>query len=570
MTNSLKNIYQEELAKLRVLGAEFSRDNPALAPMLGAKGDDPDVERLLEGVAFLSSLSRQTMAEGFPDLAQSLLRMVFPSALLPTPSATIMAFRPAQGFTEPIRVPVGSTLASIPIDGISAKFTTTTPLTILPAAITQATFEEGRGGEASLTLVINSPVPLSQWLPSSLVIHLVGDYPEASERRRILLRFSREIVVESQGQTLSLGPECLSPWGFEADERALPNQPQLAFNLAQEYFAMPQKLLFLRVRGLGPLGNGQGQSLKLRFRLANLSAPLSVVRPESFLLNACPAVNVFPHPAHPLLVDHKREEYMLLPQDHETEDLEIFSVEEVRALTLDGQTKQYAPFEHFFQEGQGLYRVFRRISPITGRGEHYLSLIYRPGHKPTPETLSVFLKCHNGTVADHLRTGEISMPTDTSPAMASFVNIIPVSRACPPISEDWQLWRLVSHLHVNLMPQLTAVGLREILGLYSGHNDPDQGRALANRKRLEAIEDLSLSLEDYFIKGRSYRGSRVNLTVDPTGFASLGDLDLFGEVLERFFGLFHQINSFSRLTIKAKDSGQTMAWPPRLGSRRLV
>ncbi|MDR1396039.1 MAG: type VI secretion system baseplate subunit TssF, partial [Deltaproteobacteria bacterium] len=94
----LKDLYQEELANLRVLGSQFSRDNPALAPMLGARGDDPDVERLLEGVAFLSSLVRSTLDEGFPDLVQDLLRMVFPAGLLPVPSAVMMHFRPLPGF----------------------------------------------------------------------------------------------------------------------------------------------------------------------------------------------------------------------------------------------------------------------------------------------------------------------------------------------------------------------------------------------------------------------------------------------------------------------------------------
>ena len=46
--------YEDELAFLREMGAEFARANPAAAPFLAERGADPDVERLLEGFAFLA------------------------------------------------------------------------------------------------------------------------------------------------------------------------------------------------------------------------------------------------------------------------------------------------------------------------------------------------------------------------------------------------------------------------------------------------------------------------------------------------------------------------------------
>jgi type VI secretion system protein ImpG len=403
-----------------------------------------------------------------------------------------------------------------------------------------------------------------------LVVHLAGDYPEACERRRILFRRVKEIEAEAQGQTVRLGPESLGLWGFGPDERALPSNPLLAFNLLEEYFIVPQKLLFFKVSGLKALSGSPSSSLVLRFRLHNLTALLAPARPEDFLLNAVPAINVFPHPAHPFSVDHRRVEYLLAPQDQEEEKLEIFAVDEVVSRSANGQSKVYEPFERFYGKSQGLYRVVRRVSPITGRGEHYLSFIYQKGQDLSPETISATLRCHNGPMTDYLRTGEICAPTDSSPAMVSFANIIPPTRACPPLDHDWRLWRLLSHLQANLSPTLSAYGLKEILGLHVRHNDPDLGRSLSNRKRIEAVEGLAVRLEDFFIKGRPYRGSQVEVTVDPTGFADLGDLDLFGEVLDHFFGLFHQINAYSRLDVKIKGGGQTLAWPPRLGLRRLA
>lgn len=54
--------YQSELNNLRHLADEFAQRNPALAPLLGSgSASDPDVERLLEGVAFLTGMVRQRL-----------------------------------------------------------------------------------------------------------------------------------------------------------------------------------------------------------------------------------------------------------------------------------------------------------------------------------------------------------------------------------------------------------------------------------------------------------------------------------------------------------------------------
>jgi type VI secretion system protein ImpG len=123
---------------------------------------------------------------------------------------------------------------------------------------------------------------------------------------------------------------------------------------------------------------------------------------------------------------------------------------------------------------------------------------------------------------------------------------------------------------MNLMPTITAKDLRELMYLYALPRDPDVARSLSNLKRINAISDLKLINEDHFIKGRPIRGSRVEITADVGGFGSMGDLFIFGEVLEHFLGLFHHINTYTRLVIIEKNSREVSSWPPRLGTRRLT
>ena len=86
--------FQQELSYLKELGKEFSKAHPAVAPMLSGTSADPDVERLLEGVAFLTGLLRHKLDDEFPEIVHELIQLIWPHYLRPLPCATIVAFRP--------------------------------------------------------------------------------------------------------------------------------------------------------------------------------------------------------------------------------------------------------------------------------------------------------------------------------------------------------------------------------------------------------------------------------------------------------------------------------------------
>src|SRR5690606_41400294 len=63
------------LSSIRELGKEFAERNPRLAPFLAVEGQDPDVERLLEGFAFLTGRLRQKLDDELPELTHSLMAL---------------------------------------------------------------------------------------------------------------------------------------------------------------------------------------------------------------------------------------------------------------------------------------------------------------------------------------------------------------------------------------------------------------------------------------------------------------------------------------------------------------
>jgi type VI secretion system protein ImpG len=62
----------------------------------------------------------------------------------------------------------------------------------------------------------------------------------------------------------------------------------------------------------------------------------------------------------------------------------------------------------------------------------------------------------------------------------------------------------------------------------------------------------------------------VDLEFDEEQYAG-GSVFLFGSVLEKFFGLYSAVNSFSQLSISSQQrQGELKIWPPRTGEQVIL
>ena len=70
------------------MGAEFARRYPKVAGRLQLERDkceDPHVERLLEGFAFLAARVHLKIDDDFPEISESFLNIVYPHYMRPLP-----------------------------------------------------------------------------------------------------------------------------------------------------------------------------------------------------------------------------------------------------------------------------------------------------------------------------------------------------------------------------------------------------------------------------------------------------------------------------------------------------
>jgi type VI secretion system protein ImpG len=572
--------FQEEMAHLRDLGSEFSKAHPALAPMLSGPSADPDVERLLEGVAFLSGLLRQKLDDEFPELINELMQLIWPHYLRPISSTTLIAFTPKPTLKQSVTVPAEIQIASVPVEGTSCLFKTTSDVEIHPLTLLDASFSHpsGRPPVIKLLLELNG-LKVSDWQPKTLRFFLAGDYSIAVDLYLLLRRHLKRIVIAPQekGSSLVLSPEFLKPVGFTHREALIP-YPSHSFpgyRILQEYFITPEKFLFLDLVGWERWQNrGSSSRFEVTFELDNLPFPPVRVKADNFVLFVTPAINLFPYEADPVILDHQKTQYLVRPSGSNPRGYQVYSVEKVVGYVHGtAEERPYIPFEVFNPDPQSIptYHVSTRQSPIRSGFDVYLSVAYPPeAGPPVPETLSIQLLCTNGTLPRSLRAGDLSQPTSSSPEFVEFKNIKPPSTsALPPLGTSL-LWRFLSHLSLNYLSLARAENLRALLGLYLFPEESDRTATLANKKRIGGIENVEVKPSDRLVSGVMIRGQEILLSIRQDQFASPGDMFLFGCVLDQFLGGYASINSYTRLTLREVMKGDMYQWPARLGDHPLI
>src|SRR5262249_6232692 len=130
MRDDLLLYYEKELDFLRQMGAEFKERYPLEGKRLAlepTKCEDPHVERLLEGFAFLAARVDMRVDDEFPEFAEELLEVLYPHYLRAIPSMSIVQMEidpdqltPEKGLT----IARDAILDSPPIEKLRCKFRT--------------------------------------------------------------------------------------------------------------------------------------------------------------------------------------------------------------------------------------------------------------------------------------------------------------------------------------------------------------------------------------------------------------------------------------------------------------
>jgi len=621
MDPRLMRHYENELAYLRDMGAEFAAEFPKVAARLDVgttEVADPYVERLLEGFAFLTARIQLKMEAEFPTFTQSLLQMVYPHYLAPTPSMTIVKVTPdpaLRGNPQGVELPAGLEMRSLlgTEDQTNCEFRTAHALRLLPIELTEADYISSPAAVAALGVpdVPNTKAAIRLKLRamgdlqiSKLALERLSFFlggPE-SARMRLYEQLSAHVtgIVARPGTRPlpwqdRLPRTALRPAGFEAGEALLPRAATSfdGYRLLQEYFAMPERFLFFNLSGLDRAAiRCASQELEIVILLDRSEPALMAFGPDHMQLNCTPAVNLFPKRSDRVNITEQVAEHHLIPDRMRPLDYEVFSVVSMEGFAADGGPSQ--PFFPFYaandlsrNPGQRSYYMLRRQphrlssrarerGPRSGYLGHdvFISLVDADNAplKASLRQLGLDLLCTNRDLPMSMPVGKRN--TDftivVNAPVASIRCIVGPTAPRPCRGDGDYAWRFISHLALNYL-SLTdnsdiqgAAALRELLRLYVPANS-----TLASRQ-LDALLSVSSTPVVRRIPGAgpvcAGRGLQVTVTLDEAPFGAGGGI-LLGAVLDRFFAKYVSINGFTETVLRSQDRGEIMRWPMQLGLR---
>jgi type VI secretion system protein ImpG len=643
--------YEQELIAIRHLAKEFAAQYPGAAKRLeleGGKSNDPHVERLLQGFAFLAGRVHRRLDDDFPELTQGMLNILYPHFLAPIPSSMVVEFQ-GDYRRDPLHdgflIPRHSALTTPSItdetpnrngyENLSCEYRTTYPVRVWPISVIGARFQQapwtnlrlpstlripnGTMAICQIQLQSNSNI-FSRLSINDLRFHLLGG-PHVPDLYEFLLTQALEVVylpVDSPNlQPVCLHPsKVLFPVGFEEDEAMLPYPAQSfpGYRLMTEFFSFPAKFYFLDFQQLGRICNqpelgkqGAGHRIDILIFLKRTKPNLEKsVDAATFRLGCTPAVNLFEQCIEPVDLIQDRYEYRLVPDRKQPLGMEIYSIDQVTGIDPDDKPVSYRPFYAIYHETRRQQREAFWFGTRRGStraddpgSDMYLSLVDRNWDplQPASQKLDIRATCTNREMSSVLqRAGDqlklqlgMAAPLMNDPKCVR----TPTTPLRPNRNSRASYWKLISHLTLNhlsfteevprdrngeLLPGATNSGLaslQEILRLYNfadaeaGHPQSDINEMLVlGLTGLKTRRVVGRLIEEG-VSGFA-RGIEVEIELDEEKYIGTGAF-LFASILERFFGLYTSVNSFTQVVAKARQGERLMKrWPPRAGDRTLL
>ncbi|MDR2153651.1 MAG: type VI secretion system baseplate subunit TssF [Burkholderiaceae bacterium] len=622
MDSRLLDYYNRELTYIQELGAEFAQRYPKIAGRLGMRGievSDPYVEQLLEGFSFLTARVQLKMDAEFPRFSQRLLEVAYPNFLAPLPAMGVVqmdANLDEGSLKNGYLLPRHSVLHGRTIKGeqTACQFRTGHEVMLWPIRLTHASLgpvpsdiqhglpNTARPARSAITIGLQAMggARLADLPIDRLEFFLSGAELHALRLLELAVHHSIATVCRAgpgADRVIALGEHAVRHEGFDPDQALLPYDARSfqGYRLLHEYFAFPDRYLFISVNGLRQaVAAMKGDTLEIVILLERADGDLErLIDERHFSLFCTPVINLVERTSDRVPVEPSQNEHHVVIDRTRPRDFEVFSIQRVIGHMSDSvQEREFRPFLASFADDEGdfgaYFSVRREPRLVSERArahgtrtsytgsEVYLSLVDQ-NDAPYSHNLrhvTVEALCTNRDLPLLLPTG---LETDFTLRLSAPVRAIYMlrgpSRPRPALAEGALTWRLISHLSLNYLsltdtdPTQGAAALREMLDLYGNLADPTVRRQIQGVRSV-ALESTFRRLPEQgpIIFGR---GVAIDLKVDETAFAGATPY-LFGAVLEQFFSRHVALNAFTELILSSLQRGEIARWAPRIGQRPIA
>lgn len=558
---SLKQYYEQELNKLYTEAQRFAEEYPEQAGALGLerhKSNDPHVQRLLEGCAFLTAKIHQMADDEADHLPAQLIQRLWPQLSESFPSISMLQAVSVNPSAKPHTLPVG-TAVETPLLGeeqTACKFKTTLPMRVAPVHIENV--EHTIADTQSLAITFNIENGWNDLEIDALPLFIHTNRSAAYSIIRLL----------SQGQInleVYADEEPVNATGIRIVQTALDPASCLNQSLSNglyaqqlifETFAFPEKMQHIQLTALNTLNiPDKTKSIRFVFNAPITSDQISKITLSDFKLFVVPAINRYQEDCEPILHDHKHHRYLISPDHARANSIQLVSIVSVKGLSdADLSATEYASI-HKVHDSKTPYYVLQRVAQRKNKNDAYLSLSSPFAHK---ETVSVRADVCNGSYPQtHLKTGELSFVEKQHEKYLKVSNIHQPSPMLPAGGKNKSEY-LLKQLCVLVEDIHTAEHLKTLLKLLN------RGENLQILKRINAITHLESYTKALIKKGVYYRVQGVKIDLDDSGFISHCDVYCFASLLHAFFQTSAMIATVVETTFVCHPSKETFTWLGRV------
>ena len=537
MNPRLLDLYNQELQHVRESAAEFAKEYPKIAGRLTLSGldcADPYVERLLEGFAYLTARVQLKLNAEYPTFTHNLLEIAYPHYLAPTPSMTVVQLQTdpdegslAGGFTLPRDSVLRATLGKD--TQTSCEYRSAHAVTLWPLQVSHAEYfgnpsavlgrlaasEPKAKAGLRLTLRTGAELPFNQLDLDSLPLYLNGADEQPFRLYEQLLGNACAVFARAPGGDWveRLPADALRACGFDDREAAMPVVAQAfqGYRLLQEYFALPQRYLFVEFAELGrAVKRCAGQELELIVLFERFDPSLeSSVGAAQFVPFCTPAINLFPRRVDRIHLSERVNEHHVIADRTRPMDFEIHSLTGVTGHGT-GPDQPFLPFYAVrdpsrYGRDQAYYTLRREPRVLSSEqrrkgarstyvgSETFISLVDNRqapyGHDLRQLGVSALCTNRDLPLFMNVGTGKSDFTLADSAPVSAIRCLAGPSRPRASHAHDNQAWRLISQLSLNYLSLSEAgqgaAALRELLRLYGESNDA------ALQLQIEGLREVS-------------------------------------------------------------------------------
>lgn len=599
MGKEFLDYYSSNLNFIRKLGAEFANEFPKIGARLDINAlecQDPFIERLLEGTAFLTARIEKKLDEGHPRLLSSILQAISPNVLAPIPSGCVLKVSPTDlsalnGLFK--KIPFGTqfkkTLSKVSTPVIFENFFETF---LVPFSIRKTTLVKHNedlaalskhGSHTSLELSLERSVGADF---QASQFEYVDFYINASEQDAANLceqLFSNleSAFIKADDKYIKLSDLKIELSIFDAQSNLLNEiNPSLnGINALATYMAYPDFFKFIRVKGLKEqLSKVTSQEISLVFLFEReFDALDNKIEDNTLLVNCIPVINLFKRRANRISVSQEYEVNINVDLTSPL-DMEIFSIESLDFYNNYNQAL-FTAYPFFTAEAKDLtsnvYRNFFAVNRrfrqtgINGnkrspynKSEVFVSISGRDFSENMGEDMQVSANCYctNADLPLFISQKDTLNTTDIK-GISELKIVSPLTKPKAPLvmSGTKEDFTRLSFILLNLSSMLEGgndeclFNLKQIVRAYSLKNADQTSRMVGALSKVEITDKIFR----FISKGCVYfeNGFNVAITFSQKKLEGVG-ICVYAKVIARLLNSFTQVNVPIDVDIYSDEKGR--------------